>query len=247
MTVVITGASSGIGKALAYEFASQGCDIIAVARREQKLIELKKDLESKYAIKLTYYICDLSKEDQVHNLYKGIKNDHDFIDLWINNAGLGDYSLTWEADITKLQTMIDVNIKALMILSSLFVKDYKDKKSTLINVSSGGGYFVFNKAVPYCASKFFVSAFTEGLAQNLKQNNHILRVKILCPGGTSTEFADRSSGGFKGEDIFDYQSFMQPEHLAKLTYDFYKNEATIGMVTDQGTMEFREPIFPYGG
>ncbi len=162
-TVLITGASSGIGKALSYKFAAEGFNLIIVARRVEALEQIKQDIESKYpAIKVYVETADLSKDGSAKQLYEKLNSFQ--IDVLINNAGFGDYGFPWDVNLEKANDMINLNIKALTDLSLLYVKDYADKDSTLINTASIGGYAQFDIAVIYCATKFYVASFTEGLA-----------------------------------------------------------------------------------
>ncbi len=162
-TVLITGASSGIGKALSYKFAAEGFNLIIVARRIEALEQIKQDIESKYpAIKVHIETADLSKDGSAKQLYEKLNSFQ--IDVLINNAGFGDYGFPWDVNLEKANDMINLNIKALTDLSLLYVKDYADKDSTLINTASIGGYAQFDIAVTYCATKFYVASFTEGLA-----------------------------------------------------------------------------------
>jgi short-subunit dehydrogenase len=244
---MITGASSGIGKALAYEFAEKGHHLVLVARRSTLLNQLKEELEEMYQINVVTKPCDLTDIHQVSALYEELRVLH--IETLINNAGSGDYSYPWDGDLDKVNRMVDLNVKALTTLSLSYIKDYQDEDATLINVSSGGGYFIFNKAVTYCATKFFVSAFTEGLAQNLLAEKKKMRAKILLPGATETEFVknSESNASFKGADLFDADSFMKAEVLATFAYDLYKSDKIIGAVTEDNLFELKDPIFPYGG
>lgn len=110
---------------------------------------------------------DLSVTEDVYKLYESLQSFQ--IETWINNAGFGNFASIAEQNLNKIETMLHVNIEALTILSSLFVRDYSMVDGTqLINVSSGGGYTIVADAVTYCATKFYVSAFTEGLSHELK-------------------------------------------------------------------------------
>lgn len=244
---VITGASAGIGEALAYKFASEGHNLILTARRFELLELLKVSLIKEYDIDVILIPADLGNSEALEKLYTKTKDYA--IDVFINNAGLGDYSYAWDLNLAKANSMIDVNIKALSMLSLKFIQDYIDEDSTLINVSSGGGYFVLNKAVTYCATKFFVSSFTEGVAQNLKHQNKRLRVKVLAPAGTNTEFVSiaEQDAGFKGADIFDTSAFISAELLAEHAYKLFKSDKIVGIVKGGNEFELRDPIFPYGG
>jgi uncharacterized protein len=136
-TALITGASAGIGKALAYQFAQQGFNLILVARRSEALEQIKQDLENCYSIQVENRIFDLAVTSQAANLYEAVKPHH--IDVWINNAGFGDYDLAWDTDISKVMNMVDLNVRALTDLSLRYIKDYVDEDAVLINVSSVGG------------------------------------------------------------------------------------------------------------
>ena len=243
----ITGASAGIGKALAHKFASQGHNLMLTARRIELLALLKEELIKEYPIEVILLPADLGNTEDIEKLYNDTRDYG--IEVFINNAGLGDYSYSWDLDIAKAGSMIDVNIKALTVLSLKFIQDYVDKDSTLINVSSGGGYFVLNKAVTYCATKFFVSSFTEGVAQNLQHQNKPLRVKVLAPGGTNTEFVSiaEHEAGFKGAEIFDVSAFISADLLSEYAYQLYKSDKIVGIVRNGNEFELRDPIFPYGG
>ncbi len=115
-------------------------------------------------------------------------------ETWVNNAGLGNYDSVAQQDLEKINTMLRLNVEALTILSSLFVRDYKDALGTqLINLSSCGGYTIVPTAVTYCATKFYVSTFTEGLAWELIETGAKMRAKVLAPAATQTEFGKKAN------------------------------------------------------
>ncbi len=120
-------------------------------------------------------------------MYSKISNYH--IESLINNAGFGLYWHVKDQSLTTIEDMINLNIGALTLLSTLYVQDYHDiENSQLINISSAGGYTIVPLATIYCATKFYVNAFTEGLAMELKENNSKLKVKVLAPAVTKTNF-----------------------------------------------------------
>lgn len=154
---VITGASSGIGRAISIKLAERGFNIIAVARRDSLLNQLKIELR-----KINQYIevvtksCDLSITDDAMSLYEELKAFD--IRVWVNNAGVGYYGEAFSQPIKDAQTLLNLNINTLAVLSLMFVRDNQNiDDSQLVNVSSAGGYTIVPTAVTYCASKFLLA------------------------------------------------------------------------------------------
>ncbi|MBV6738718.1 SDR family NAD(P)-dependent oxidoreductase, partial [Priestia megaterium] len=199
---VITGASSGIGYETALEFAARGKNLIIVARRLDKLEGLKSIIHNiNPDVDVVIHTSDLSVTDQAYTLYNSLKQYQ--IETWINNAGLGQSSSVTDQNLEKVESMLRLNIESLAILSTLFVRDYSHVEGTqLINVSSALGYAISVGRITYSASKYFVSAFTEGLAKELEQKGAKMKVKILAPAMTETEFA-KSARDMKE---FDYEA-----------------------------------------
>ena len=244
-TVLITGASSGIGKALSYKFAAEGFNLIIVARRAEALEQIKQDIETKYTSTHVHIeTADLSIDGSAVQLYEKLKSFH--IDVFINNAGFGDYGFPWDVNLEKANNMINLNIKALTDLSLLYVKDYVDQESTLINTASIGGYHQFDVAVAYCATKFYVASFTEGLAGTMKSQHKKMRVKVLAPGATATEFVGQASvnGGIDGDNLFSPEAFISAEQLADYAFQLYQSDKVVGIVNEQNGFDLRDPIYP---
>lgn len=243
--ILITGASSGIGKALSYQFASRGYNLIITARRQEELHRLKEDIEGKYEVQVIAKPCDLSQDGQAENLYRQLA-EYD-ISVLINNAGFGDFSMPWDMDVAKATRMLDLNIKALTTLSLLYTRDYADREATLINVASVGGYSVFDIAVTYCATKFFVAAFTEGLAQNLQDQDKKMRAKVIAPGPTQSEFVVRSSdnGAINSDGLFPEESFITAETLADYIWQLYDSDSAVGIVSADQSLMLKSPVYPY--
>lgn len=244
-TVLITGASSGIGKAMSYKFAAEGFNLIIVARRIEALEHIKQDIESKYpAIQVHIETADLSQDGSAKQLYEKLNSFQ--IDVLINNAGFGDYGFPWEVNLEKANDMINLNIKALTDLSLLYVKDYADRDSTLINTASIGGYAQFDIAVTYCATKFYVASFTEGLALAMQTQGKKMRVKVLAPAATSTEFVGQASvnGGIDGNQLFSPEAFISAKQLADYAYQLYQSDKVVGIVNEQNGFDLKDPIYP---
>ena len=230
---LITGASSGIGKALAEKFAKEGHNLIIAARRTNLLNEIKNQLESKYKIDVIVFTTDLSNSNEIQNFYKNVKKYQ--IEIFINNAGFGDVNLPWDSDIKKIEKMIDLNIKSLTTLSIMFIKDNLDNDVQLINVSSVAGYSVFSKAISYSASKIFVSSWTESVAKQLRKLNKKIKVKILAPGATESEFNDRAliKTKYNKQQIEEYKNRVNKksaEELAEEAYKLYKSDNILGII-----------------
>ncbi|TKD69370.1 SDR family NAD(P)-dependent oxidoreductase [Pseudalkalibacillus hwajinpoensis] len=243
---VITGASSGIGYEAALAFAARGKNLVIAARRTAKLEELKSEVH-KINSELDVIIreADLSLNENVYAFYASLENIE--IETFINNAGFGNFDPVNEQKLPKIETMLRLNNEALTILSSLYVRDYADVEGTqLINVSSGGGYTIVADAVTYCATKFFVSAFTEGLAQELKGQGAKMQAKVLAPAATETEFANRA----RDIDTFEYDGTVPQFHTAKemagFMLDLYDSNKVVGIVDGQTyDFELKDPIYPY--
>ncbi|MCA0972116.1 SDR family NAD(P)-dependent oxidoreductase [Halobacillus litoralis] len=242
---VITGASSGIGYEAAIAFAARGKNLILVARREGKLEELKADIQAKYDVDVIVKPEDLTVSERVHGLYEDLKQYE--LETLVNNAGFGNFDPVAEQDLNKIQKMIRLNVEALTVLSTLFARDYENKEGTqLLNISSAGGYNIVGGAVTYCSTKFFVSAFTEGLAQELQGKGAEMKAKVLAPAATETEFMKRS---LDVEDI-EYEGNVKQYHTAKEMAQFllelYDSSKVVGIV-DGETYEFhlKDPLYPY--
>lgn len=240
--VVITGASSGIGYASALAFAKRDKNLILVARREQKLEDLKSAIsEINPVIDVVILIADLSNSKQAYELYERTKGYE--LETWINNAGFGDFAPIAEQDLSKVENMMFLNNVALTILSSLFVRDYSFKEGTqLINVSSDGGYTVVDNFVIYCATKFFVSSFTEGLAHELRTKGDPMKAKVLAPAVTETEFGYNAMGI---EDLSNFAQTHTAEEVAQFMLDLYDSDKVIGLVDETNEFHLKNPIHPY--
>ncbi|WP_340393552.1 SDR family NAD(P)-dependent oxidoreductase [Paenibacillus sp. FSL E2-0177] len=241
---VITGASSGIGYETALAFAARGKNLILVARRLDKLEELKSTIQNiDPNVDVIVRSNDLSITEQAYTLYNTLKEYQ--IETWINNAGLGEASFVVEQNLDKVEIMLRVNIESLTILSTLFVRDYADVEGTqLINVSSALGYAIAVGSVAYSASKYYVSAFTEGLAKELELKGAKLKAKVLAPAITETEFVKKSIDA----EEFDYKANMPKYHIAKQMASFmvelYDSNDMIGIVDQNYDFNLRDQIYP---
>ncbi|WP_193161629.1 SDR family NAD(P)-dependent oxidoreductase [Microbulbifer hainanensis] len=240
---LITGASAGIGRAMAEVFARNGHNLIIVARSEDELKSLKGELEAEYGITVEVIPCDLAEPGAGHKLYEQCRQYE--LEGMINNAGFGDFSLAWDMDKQKADAMLNLNVHALTELSLDFLHDYKDTDATLINVASIGGYKMFPTAVTYCATKFYVAAFTEGVAHDLQDENKPMRAKVLAPAATRTDFFEKAytNAGLESEDEEKRDEYFPPEKLAEYAYELYQSDKVVGYVGDKFQFELRDPMF----
>ena len=245
---VITGASSGIGYETAKAFAKRGKNLVIAARRKNNLERLKQEILGKQPdLDIAIRSADLSVPENVYRFYESLKGYE--IETWINNAGFGSYDSVADQDMDKIRMMLHLNIEALTILSSLYVRDYKDVEGTqLINISSCGGYTIVPTAVTYCATKFYVSIFTEGLARELEEAGAKMKAKVLAPAATKTEF------GMVANNVseYDYEkafgTYHTSEQVAEFLLELYDSGKVVGLV-DRESFCFRlaEPLFSYAG
>ncbi len=243
---VITGASSGIGYETAKAFAERGSNLVLIARRKDRLEALRQEILTSYpTLDVVLKVTDLSVPQNVFRVYEDVKSYH--LQTWINNAGFGNYDSVGHQNLGKISQMLHLNVEVLTILSSLFVRDFKDTENAqLINVSSCGGYMVVPNAVTYCAAKFYVSAFTEGLSWELKTARAKMQAKVLAPAATKTEF------GKVANDVaeYDYDKLFGTYHtstqIAAFLLELYDSDKVVGLV-DRENFSFHlcEPQFQY--
>lgn len=196
---LITGASSGIGKEFARIHAEKGGDLVIVARREQKLNDLKKDLEGKYKVQVKVIAKDLTLPNAAKEIYEEVKQAGIAIDYLINNAGFGGrgkfHERAWEKDLA----MINLNIVALTALTRFFLPDFVKRNSgKILNVSSTASLLPGPLQAVYYATKAYVTSFSNALAGELHDTE--VTVTALLPGATATEFA--STSGMDKTDLF---------------------------------------------
>ncbi|HMK03570.1 MAG TPA: SDR family NAD(P)-dependent oxidoreductase [Ferruginibacter sp.] len=187
--VLITGATSGIGKACAEKFASAKNDIIITGRRNERLVQLKADLENQYGIAVLSLCFDVQDKDAVAAVFKNLPAAWRKIAVLINNAGLALGKDSFEdADIDDWETMLNTNVHGLLYVSKAVVPFMiEQKKGHIINMGSVAGKEVYEKGNVYCASKFAVDAITSSMRIDLLKNN--IKVTGIHPGAVETEFS----------------------------------------------------------
>jgi len=209
---LITGASSGIGLELAKQCAADKRNLILVARRNDELQHVKKELEETYQVDIVIFPHDLSQQHAAKELHDMILSRGLTVDMLINNAGFGDYGMFVETDLEKELNMIDLNIKALTELTKHVSKGMKARGSGYImNVASTAAFQPGPLMAVYFATKTYVLSFSEAIANELAPSG--VYVTALCPGPTDTKFQDRAFGN---ESFF--KSAMTAEAVAKIGY-----------------------------
>lgn len=198
-TALITGASSGIGKELARIHAEKGGNLVIVARREEKLMELKSELEKKHTIKVVPIVKDLSVLGAAGELYQEIKNANLQIDYLMNNAGFGlrgkFHELSWE----RQQQMINLNMVSLTELMYLFLPEMVARnQGKILNTSSTASFMPGPLQAVYYASKSYVQFLGDAIAEELHDTN--ITVTSLLPGATESEFA--TTAGMDNTGVF---------------------------------------------
>ncbi|HET7106288.1 MAG TPA: SDR family oxidoreductase [Candidatus Acidoferrum sp.] len=184
---LITGASAGIGVALAEELAAGGTHLVLTARRLDRLQDVADGLRKKYGIQTQVFAADLAKREAPGEIHAFAKEKGLRIDLLINNAGFGQYGEVPDVETQRLLDMVEVNCTAVVHLTRLFLPDMVARRSGDILILASTAAF---QAVPYistyAATKAFDLFFAEGLAEEMKP--HGIRVCALCPGSTESEF-----------------------------------------------------------
>lgn len=214
-TALITGASSGLGLEFAKLCASDGYNLLLVARNEEKLNQVKNELENAYGISVSVFACDLSKKDAARNVYDFALEQELNIGILINDAGFGDAGKFYQRDWLKQYNMVQVNIIALMQLTYLFLKPMVQKgRGKILNISSIAAFCAGPYMSVYYASKAFVRSFSEAMADEVKGTG--VTVTSLCPGPTATGFEKNADMGTNST------MFRRPasaEEVAKAGYE----------------------------
>ena len=186
-TALITGASSGIGMEFARYHAQRRGDLVIVARRQDPLEALKRDLEAAYGVQVTVIAQDVGTSEQATALYQTVKAKGIDIDILINNAGFGGFGDFLTRDLAKDQAMIDLNISALVTLSHHFGKDMKARQGgKMLQVSSTASFMPGPNQAVYFATKAFVTSFSQAIDQELRKDG--ITSTALCPGLVHTGF-----------------------------------------------------------
>jgi NADP-dependent 3-hydroxy acid dehydrogenase YdfG len=193
--ILVTGASSGFGKAIATKFAAGGWNVIITGRRKEKLDELAKALEANYGIKTLSLVFDVQDKKAVFDNLQNLPTEWQAINILVNNAGLALGRDSFEnANLEDWETMIDTNVKGLLYASKAVLPILIKEKGHIINIGSTAGKEVYKDGNVYCASKHAVDAISK--AQRIDLLPYQIKVTAIHPGAADTEF---SVVRFKGD------------------------------------------------
>lgn len=240
-TALITGASSGIGKEFAHIFASKGYNLILVSRTKKHLDQVAKEIQNEHDANISVLPYDLSKAQAAQHLFDDVKKKDIQINVLINNAGFATYGPFVEMETSTDLDLIDVNIRSLTALTSLFTKEMvRRNEGKILNVASMAAFQPIQHFAVYAASKAYVLNFTEALHDELR--NTAVTASVLCPGPTATKFESRAkmneSTLFKGR-------VMEARHVAQIGYEgLMKGKMTIIPGWRNKVMAFLSTIAP---
>ena len=189
-TVLITGASCGIGKELARVFAENHYSLILVARDRVRLEALAQELHHLYLVPIRVEVCDLSRRDDVEALISRIQSEHVVVDVLVNNAGVGVEGAFTTTDWTRERDMIELNVSALVRLTKAFLPQMVNRRAgKILQIASTAAFQPGPYLSVYFATKAFVLSFSEAIATELRGSG--VTVTAFCPGPTHTEFERR--------------------------------------------------------
>lgn len=214
-TVLITGATSGIGYDFATIFAEKGYDLFLASRNREKLDDIKMGFEKQYDISVMIMPIDLSKMESAKNVYEETLNQNAEINFLINNAGSGIQGEHIDLGMSRVQAMIQLNITTLTELCTLFGKDMKKRRNGyILNVASTAAYQPVPYLAAYSATKSYVLNFSEALAKEMEDYQVI--VTCLSPGTTSTNFFDSAGIGDKKKGFYANSARMKSRDVATI-------------------------------
>ena len=212
--VIITGASSGIGKACAEKFAQEGANLVLAARSADKLSEVAENI-ARYGVQVLPVVTDVSKEEDCKNLVEKALIKFGKIDVLVNNAGISMRAVFADLDVSVLKKVMDVNFWGTVYCTRYAIASLLENKGSVEGVSSIAGYKGLPGRTGYSSSKFAMHGFLEALRiENIKKGLHVL---IACPGFTASNIRNTAlaaDGSSQGETPRDEQKMMQPEEVA---------------------------------
>ncbi len=218
--ILITGATSGFGKAIAEKFAAEKWNCIITGRRADMLHAFADELREKFQIRVLSLVFDVQKKDEVFQNLRNLPKEWKDVDVLVNNAGLALGRDNFdEGNIEDWDTMIDTNVKGLLYVTKAIVANMTSRNhGHIINIGSGAGKEVYEKGNVYCASKFAVDAISKSLRIDLLQ--HKIKVTAIHPGAADTEFSIVRFKGDEGKAKQIYKGYtpLHAEDIADITW-----------------------------
>jgi short-subunit dehydrogenase len=234
---IITGASSGIGKSLAVEFAKRGCSLVLAARQYVTLCEITQSLEQQYNIKAVAVQCDVSTEEDCDHLVKQALITFGKIDILVNNAGISMRALFKDVDLNVLKSVMDVNFWGTVYCTKYALPEILKTKGSIVGVSSIAGYKGLPGRTGYSASKFAMNGFLDALrVENLHTGIHVM---TACPGFTASNIRNTAlaaDGTQQGESTLEEDKMMTSDEVAKIIADGVENKERTLIMTGQGKL-----------
>ena len=223
-TVLITGASAGIGYELAKEFARHGYNLVLVARSKAKLDELATQITKEHSVEVFVLEKDLLAENAGKDIFEKLEQMGLKVDTLVNNAGFGNFGEFAKADINKELASIKLNVSALIELTWLFLQTgLEQNQAEILNVASTAAFFSGPYMSVYYATKNYVLAFSEALSQELKGTG--ITVSTLCPGPTYSDF--QKTANMQNSKLVKGKKMMTSKEVAKIAYRGLKAKKAI--------------------
>ncbi|MCS1350935.1 SDR family oxidoreductase [Mechercharimyces sp. CAU 1602] len=219
---IVTGASRGLGRAIATRLAQEGVFVMAAARHEGELQQLSQE----HPRQITPVQCDITSSAQVKQLVQQTIDQHGKLDFLINNAGLGRFAPVHELDESDWDDMMNVNLKGSFLTCKYAIPHLITQRGHIVNISSVAGTVTFAGGAGYCASKFGLGALSNVLTEELKP--HQVKVSTLCPGSIQTYFSNKEK-----------PYALQPEQVANTVWTILS--ADEGVIYNQVIMRPQVP------
>lgn len=240
-TCMITGASSGIGKAIAYAFAKNGDNVVITGRRKEQLETIKKDLETSYSINVTLAVFDVTNVEEVIEQCQQIMKEVGQVDVLVNNAGLAlGLDKFQEYDLADMLTMIDTNVRGLLTVTrQILPQMVENNNGHIINIGSTAGIYAYAGAAVYAATKSAVKVLSDGIRIDTIDKN--IKVTTLQPGIVETDFSQVRFHGDKERAATVYQGIdaLQAEDIANCTI-FIANQPAHVQISDMTIMATKQ-------
>ena len=244
--VIVTGGSSGIGKALVYEFCIQGSKVLMASRNEEKMREIEEDLRSR-GMEIFHIVADVSKEEDCKKIIDTCLEQYGTIDILINNAGISMRAAFKDLDLKVIHNLMDTNFWGTVYCTKYALPHILENKGSIVGVSSIAGYQGLPGRTGYSASKSAMHGFLDTLRiEHLKDHLHVM---IACPSFTSTNIrktALNKDGHVQGESPRDETKMMTSEQVAKIIIrGITKRRRTIIMTFKGKIIVFLNKMFPW--